>query len=751
MSGPPHISYGQGFVERVVEAADRAEAALGADASAKPVAATLCAALFGDVLGYDPDAYDLDERVALVRDDDGDVAATFAAAGRDADDVGAAVVAAFETASAEPTARYVVAGGFDRLLVFERVGSDGDESADDRRTVAGVTAVTHTEIPLARIIAAGRSGRLSQTLRPAQQLAVAKLTALRPAEVSTVDTGGPGSAGGVSERGGVDAPAGHSIADDDGLNTLVGTLRDCLTDLLAPAVEAAQARLTEDLEGYDERAADIRDAIGAARRGDGDETAAGPARARLLAHQRDHADTRELRAAYGTWVRGAGRTGFTPTENRRAFARVVAFQLVEEAVLDRVYEGIDLVEAAATGDALDRLTAFAEAAGVDRDAGDLLALARERRATVYDRRAPDLAGWALDDDGVCEALSRTVGYLDHFSFDGDPDRAVTAYDRLLSVTDLHGVDTDPADPLPVALLDAAGYDAAAEAATRVDAETNARGGPAADADARGGGLLDPAVGDGRYLLAAADRLRSALADAEPTERLRAVRERLAGASPDPLACRVTETRLLLRLLGDYREARWEDPTCTLGPLPVYCTDPLIRESAGGEPAPAALAREDYDYVVGAPPTTLRRDVADGPVADAYADYETAYYTYDTSALYVERASDWLAENGTLALRAAGRFRDTRFGEKLRERIPQWYRLEALREVPGEAAGRTPVLLVARRFRKNESVTEPAEYEPPTYGFRYAEGLNDEGVRRSSGRLTGDHWDWDAADDDGTGI
>jgi hypothetical protein len=753
MSGAPHSSYGQGFVERVVEAADRAEAALGAAAGAETVAATLCAALFGDVLGYDPDAYDLDGRAARVRDDDGDVAATFAAAGRDADG-GAAVVAAFEAASAEPTARYVVAGGFDRLLVFERVDPDGNESADDRRTVAGVTAVTHTEIPLARIIAAGRSGRLSQTLRPAQQLAVAKLTALRPAEVSTVDTGGPGSAGGVSERDRVDAPAGHSIADDDGLNTLVGTLRDCLTDLLAPAVEAAQARLVEDLEGTDELAADIRDTIRAARRGDGDETAAGPARARLLTHQRAHADARSLRAAYGTWVRGAGRTGFTPTENRRAFARVVAFQLVEEALLDRVYEGIDLVEAAATGDALDRLTAFAEAAGVDRDAGDLLALARERRAAVYDRRAPDLAGWTLDDAGVCEALSRTVGYLDYFSFDGDPNRAVTAYDRLLSVADLHGVDTDPdeRDPLPVAALDAAGYDASAEAATRVDAETSARGDPVADADARGAGLLDPTVGDGRYLLAAADRLRSALADAEPTERLRTVRERLAGASPDPLACRVTETRLLVRLLGDYREARSEDSTCTLDPLPVYCTDPLIRENAGSESAPAALAREDYDYVVGSPPTTLRRDVADGPVAEAYANYETAYYTYDTSALYVERASDWLAENGTLALRVAGRFRDTRFGEKLRERIPQWYRLERLREVPGEAAGRTPVLLVARRFCTNESVTEPAEYEPPTYGFEYAEGLDDEGVRRSSARLTGDHWDWDAAgDDDGIGI
>ncbi|MFC6786588.1 hypothetical protein ACFQFH_12040 [Halobaculum halobium] len=38
----------------------------------RAVAASLCTALFGDVLGRDPAAYDLDGRVARVRDDDGD-------------------------------------------------------------------------------------------------------------------------------------------------------------------------------------------------------------------------------------------------------------------------------------------------------------------------------------------------------------------------------------------------------------------------------------------------------------------------------------------------------------------------------------------------------------------------------------------------------------------------------------------------------------------------------------------------------
>ena len=394
-----------------------------------------------------------------------------------------------------------------------------------------------------------------------------------------------------------------------------------------------------------------------------------------------------------------------------------------------------------TGDAVERFEEVAATGGIGRDAGGVLALARERRAAAYDRRAPDLAGWALDDDGVAGALSRTTEALDatpSTDLDGDLDRAAVTYDRLLSVADLHRIETGPAeqDPLPGALLDAAAADPLADAAAE------------AGVDPLDGALLDPAVGDGRCLLAAAARLRSGLTDAEPAERLRTLGERLTGASPDPLACRVTETRLLLRLLDDYREARRADPSFVLDPLPVYCTNPLIRD--GHEPA--ALARDDYDYVVGAPPATLRRDVADGPVADAYADYETAYYTYDTSALYVERASDWLAENGTLALRIAGRFRGTRFGEKLRERLSQWYRLEELREVPGEAAGGTPVLLVARRFRGNEPFADPDGYEPPPYGFTYAGGLDDEGVRRSSARLTAGHWEWDAdGDDDEVGI
>ncbi|UIO99674.1 hypothetical protein Hbl1158_14285 [Halobaculum sp. CBA1158] len=748
MSGGSRGAYGEGFVERAVEALDRATASVDdrvrdgdrdagsdrvrnadSDRDAEAVARALSETLAADALGYGEHARERDGRVVRLRDGDGVVAAVLAAVGPDGD-AADAVETAFAAAEGEPSVRYVVAAGLDRLLAFERVDDDEDGPAgDDAVTVAGVTASRHTDVPVDSVVAAGRRGPLSQTLPPGRQLAVAKLAELRREALSAGDRAGD-----------LDATGSHSIADDGGLETLVGTLRDCLDDLLAPAVAEAGSALSGETVAFDGRAADLREAARAASRGDGDETAAGPARRRLLALEREHADARALRAAYGTWVRGAGRTGYTPSENRRAFARVAAFQLIEEALLARSLAGVGVLAETVDGDAVDRLESFAEAAGLDRDAGDLFRLSRERRREVIDRRAPNLAGWALADDGVAEALSRTVWYLDHFSFDAAPVRVAEAYDRLLSVADLPGDWARPAsggtpgsadaDPLPAAALDAAGYDPAV-----------AGGDDAPD-------LLDPAVGDGRYLLAAADRIRAGLDDAEPTERLRAVAERLTGASADPLACRVTETRLVLSLLDDWRDVRRRDGAVALDPPPVYCTDPLIRD----EFEPAALAREDYDYVVGSPPATLRRDVAAGPVADAYAGYETAHYTYDTSALYVERAADWLGENGTLAVRIAGRFRDTRFGEKLRERLPQWFRLEALREVAGEAAGGTPVLLVARRFRRNESFVDPDDYEPPTYGFTYAEGLDAPGIERSSARLTAGAWDWDAdGDDDAVGL
>ncbi|WP_313693673.1 hypothetical protein [Halorarum halobium] len=711
-------AYGQGFVERVVEACDRVEAGLGPDAAAESVAAALCEHLFAGVLGYDESRYTRNRAVARFRDDAGHVAATLAAVGRGGS-VDAAADAAFAAAGGEPYVQYVVAASTDRLLAYERVSEE--DAADDAATEThhGVTATVHTDVPLDEAIAAGRRGRLSQTLRPGQQLAVAKLTALRPDELSAAER--------YEE---FDAPERHSVAEDDGLGTLVGTLRDCVTDVLLPAVEEAFTDVRERTDAYEDREGALESAVDSALRGPGDDTAAAPARLRLLDHRRgaDGRAVSDLRAVYGTWVRGAGRTGFTPSENERAFVRVAAFSLLEEAFLVRVAEGMSLREETLSGDAVERFEAFAEEFGVERDAGDLLLVARESFSELYDRQAPPLCDWALDHEAVVEALSRVVWYLDHFAFDVDGGRAAAAYDRLLSVLDLPEIEADATDPLPDVALDRTAF------------------------PAEPGALLDPAVGDGRYLVAAAARLRASESEeSDPRERLRTVRERLVGATADPLACRVTETRLLLRLLDDYREARWEEAGFTLEPLRLHLTDPLVRPDAQttlGAPGEARAAdpldSEAFAYVVGAFPARLRRDVAEGPAAEAYAEYDTAYYTYDTSALYVDRAADWLAENGTLSAVVSGRFRDTRFGEKLRERLPQWYRLEEVREVPGTAAGRTPVLLTARRFRKNEPLVSAAEYEPPTYSFEYAEGLDADSVDVPASLLGSDEWALDAA-------
>jgi hypothetical protein len=152
-------------------------------------------------------------------------------------------------------------------------------------------------------------------------------------------------------------------------------------------------------------------------------------------------------------------------------------------------------------------------------------------------------------------------------------------------------------------------------------------------------------------------------------------------------------------------------------------------------------------VLGRFPTLLRRAVPDGPAAAAYADYETAYYTYDLSALYLERVADWLAPGGRLAAVVAGRFRDTRFGEKTRERLPGWYDLAELRDLPGSAPGGSPLLVVGRR--RESTATDPAARLPVDGHVTVAAGLDAAGEQLPATAFDADEWPVGAdADPDG---
>jgi hypothetical protein len=779
------VTSGGGFVERVVRACDRIESSLNEGKEAPTVAAALATELFESVLGYGGDDYDRSGAVVRFRDTTGEPAVVLAAAGRGAD-AEAVVDPAFAAAAGTPGTRFVVAATPDRLLVFECVSGESDA---ETRTIRGITARQQADVAMAELVASGRRGSLAETLDPAQQLGVAKLRVLRAGEVTALGGTGRGSeesetapasdsgstsassspstpttepptpadetpapadetpvpadetpapadetpvttetnarnstaepaSGGHSETGDTNR---RSLETEAGFGTLVGTLRDCLDEVLLPAVETAFDDVHPQIEELAADAEPLQRAVETAMESEADETAAGPARAAMLAHEAEFAAARQLRASYGTWVRGARRTGFTPSENRRAFQRVTAFALLDELLLTRIAEGQGLCPRTITGDSPDALRRVWDECHLDRDASDPTEIAIEARAEAFQRRAPDTAAWARGHDTVAAALSDVIGYLDQFAFGGSPARLASAYDTLLETVALPEIDIEE-DRRP------------AEVLNRVLSDDGARGAAAA--------LLDPACGDGRYLLTAVERLRDQLGDASATARVQAIRGAVTGVDPDPLAVRVTESRLLLRLLSDLRAAQLESETFSLSPLRVFRTDPLLRDGDDGRPpAPDAFAGRSYDAVIGQFPTVLRRDVPDGPAAEAYADYEAAYYTYDLSALYVERAREWLAPGGTLAAVVAGRFRTTRFGTKLRERLPGWYDLAELREVPGDAPGGPTLLLVGERREPTE--TPAAERPAVSDSVAVADGIDATGHEVVQARLTGEEWCFDS--------
>lgn len=708
----------EGFVERVVTACDRIESSLNPGVNAPSVATALATELFESVLGYERADYEQTGGVVRFRETDDDSAVVLVAAGHGAN-APAVVDPAFAAAAGTPDVECIVAATPTQLLVFECVDDTSDKTTveEDVRTLRGVTARQHADVSIAEVVAAGRRGPLSETLDPAEQLGVGELGVLQASNA--------GDGGSDSDDGDRFAPT-----SDAGFETLVGTLRDCLTEVLLPAVETAFEDVhprTETAEVEQEPLATALDTATAATDETSD-TVTGPARDALRDHRQEFADASALQASYGTWVRGARRTGFTLSENRRAFRRVTAVTLLDELLVTHVVESHGLSPSILSGSAGNTLERAWETCGLDRDAVDRFGAAREARRDTVERRAPETFAWATDHDAVAEAVASVGTYLDQFTLDESPERIAAAYDRLLSAVALPGLTVDHDDSVPEAVLD------------RVWADGDgARGAAAA--------LLDPACGDGRFVLAAAGRLRRRLADASPTARLRAVRGSITGTDPDPLACRVTETRLLFELLPDLLAARSEDDSFGLSPLRVFRTDPLAAEPAGRPPSPDAFDGRSYDAVVGRFPTVLRRDVPDGPAADAYADYETAYYTYDLSALYVERARNWLTPGGTLAAVVAGRFRDTRFGQKLRERFPGWYDLAELRDLPGEAPGGSPLLVAGTRRESSE--TPAAERRPAGGTVTVADGVDAEGRAVPVTRLTGEEWAFETAADEET--
>ncbi|MFD1567832.1 Eco57I restriction-modification methylase domain-containing protein [Halolamina litorea] len=587
--------------------------------------------LFDGVLGYDDIAYSQRDDWGSVTfvDDDGRPAVLLAATAA-GEDIRAARRRAVAALDDEPTARYAVATNRDRLAVLARC-SPGHHDATER---AGVTVRELTEIDLRAAIERSDERSLAEALTPDQQLAFAKLTALQREAVSAA-LDDPNAVGAEPTLGDLTA---SRPGPDPTPETLATALTETLEGVLLPAVSEAFDRLTHRIQAFADREAAIEDRIDEAKAA-GDEMAVTDLRADLFDLREEYATARRLEAGFARWRRVVA--DGSEADAARAFEAESAAVALDTLLLARV--------AADRGLAGD-LGAYREfwndqAEHAERDAADMVRAVREELSGVSEDATDDgTFGWVFE-AGIADAFAEAVAALDAVDVAELDARELTdAFDAHLS-DDVRPVRGATRPSTAGLLLDRAGYT------------------PDALLDDPGADLLDPACGDGSLLVGAADRLLTRLdrTDATPSETLETVRDRLHGFDVHPYAVHLAESRLLLRTVDVHADAAVVDREFSLGRFGVHRTDALKAEdtgrfagAAGGkrarrrEAAAAVKSREGFGFVVTDAPTGR---LSDPP--EAYDRYRNAAPGYDRSALFLERAADWLSEGGRLSMAVDG--------------------------------------------------------------------------------------------------
>jgi hypothetical protein len=691
-----------GFVVRAVEGVrDLFDGETPAETAAGYVP-TLVRRLFGDALGYDDTAYsqrDGWESVCFV-DETGRPAVVLAATAA-GEDIRTARRRAFRAASAEPTVRYLVATNRNRLLAFTRCSPD----RADATTRDDVTARPLAEIDLRDAVerSAGRS--LAEALTPGQQLSFAKLTALRRESVSETPSEGAAVPDDITLGDLTNGGLGEGTTPD----SVAETLTETLDDVLRPAVEDAFARLSRRIQEFADREAALEEHIAEAKAA-GEEPVVSQRRADLFDLREEYATARRLEAGFARWRR------VTPDdEDESAFCAESAAIALDTLLLARV-----AADRGIAGD-FEAYREFWEthAEHAERDAGDLVRAVREELAGVSEDATDDGTFTWVFEAGIADALDEAVAALSGIDVGSlDATDLTEAFDSHLAA-DGRAVRGATRPGTAGLLLDRAGYT------------------PDTLIDDDGADLLDPACGDGSVLVGAADRLLARLdrTSASSAEALTTVRDRLHGLDSHPYAVHLAETRLLLRTLDVHADAVAEDDGFELGRFAVHRTDALREESGrrfGGDSrraqrrdaATAVKDRSAFGFVVGDVPTTERSALPDGPRTDAYDAYGNAEGEYDLSALFLERAADWLTPGSRLSMAVDGDLLDSSAAIGARERLSGAFRLREL--VDFDTGGASTPLFVAAERRDGEERVEPYEFTyarvTPTFLELVREGL-----------------------------
>ncbi|MFW5939411.1 MAG: Eco57I restriction-modification methylase domain-containing protein [Halolamina sp.] len=664
---------------------------------------TLTRRLFDGVLGYDDIAYSQREdwgQVTFV-DEEGRPAIVLAAAAPGAD-VRTARQRAIGALDDEPSARYAIATNRDRLLVLARC-SPTHADADVYR---GVTARELTDIHLRATVERSDDRSLAEALTPDQQLSLAKLTALqRDAVTAAVET----PEGDEAEPTFGDL-MGSNVESETSPETLADALTETLTDVLVPAVADAFDRLSHRIQEFADRESAIEAQIEAAK-AEGDGAAVTDYRADLFDLREEYATARRLEAGFARWRRVADDEA-SDAEIADAFATESAAVALDTLLLARV--------AADRGLAGD-LGAYREfwadqAEHAQRDAADLVRAVREELSGVSEDATDDgTFAWVFEAD-IADAFATAIGTLEAVNVaDLDAIELTAAFDDHLGA-DARPVQGSTRPATAGLLLDRAGY--------------------TADAVIDDAALLDPACGDGSLLVGAADRLLARLdrTDATAAETLETVRDRLHGFDVHPYAVHLAESRLLLRTVDVHADAALADGEFSLGRFGIHRTDALRRDgrrvseaTAGTRArrraaAAAVKSREDFDYVVSDAPTGR-----EAVTPAAYDEYRNAVAGADRSALFLERAADWLRAGGRLSMAVDGSLLDGDAVADARSRLIASFRVRELIEFD-TGAGAAPLFVAAERAVEADPSAFTYARVTPTFLDLVREGL----IRPGSG-------------------
>lgn len=645
--------------------------------------------LFDDVLGYDDIAYsqrDDWETVTFV-DDDGRPAVVLAAAAA-GEDVRPARRRAIAALADEPTVRYAVATNRNRLAVYARC-SPGHPEAKER---AGVGTRKLTDIDFRAAVERSGERSLAEALTPDQQLSFAKLTALqrdtvteamnKPEAVDSEPT--------LGELAGMNRPPEETTPE-----TLADALTETLGEVLQPAVSDAFERLSHRIQEFADREAELESQIEAAKEA-GDEAAVTDFRADLFDLREEYATARRLEAGFARWRRVAA-ADERESEAATAFVAESAAVALDTLLLARVAADRGL----ATDMGAYREYRDDESDQPERDADDVVQSVREELSGISEDATDDgTFAWVFE-AGIADAFGEAIQALAAVDVGELDARELTeAFDTHLDA-DPRAVRGATRPATAGLLLDRAGYT------------------PDAAIDDPGSDLLDPACGDGSLLVGAADRLLARLGrtDATSAETLEAVRDRLHGFDVHPYAVHLAESRLLLRTVDVHADAAFADGEFSLGRFTVHRADAL-REERGDRFAGATQgtrarrraeaadvkSRADFGFVVSDAPTGR-----DDEPPEAYEDYENATDGYDRSALFLERATDWLAEGGRLSMAVDGSLLADDAAAGARERLAASFRLRELIEFD-TGGGAAPLFVAAERV---------ADGDEAAYAFTYA--------------------------------